>query len=349
LTRLQSAVLGLFVVAGLALGAWGLYRVGERQQLWAEHFTLTAGFSRLQGVTAGTPVRVRGVEAGTVTEVLLPSADRPDGAIALQMAIDRRFLPMIFADASATILQEGMIGARVIEIDPGHAEKGLVAAGGRIAVRQTPDLADLLAQTQSMLAELRNGQGTIGKLLKDDGAYSEVVAALQETRKLMERSQETAASLKQDADAIKRLPVVRSYVEDRTAMLVRPAQSRQRQLVRADELFEPGRAVLTDAGRDKLNDLAGWLNGLKQKGSDVVIASYADPSTAPSASAAQALTQKQSEVVATYLKDVHKVQRLSWWRSRPVKPLGLGVDPPPDHETGLPPARVELIVFVPEA
>ena len=46
-----------------------------------------------------------------------------------------------------------------------------------------------------------------------------------------------------------------------------------------------------------------------------------------------------------YLKDMHKVQKLGWWRSRDVKPIGLGTDPPPDNETGLPPARVELIVF----
>jgi ABC-type transporter Mla subunit MlaD len=349
LTRSQAAVLGLVVATGIGLGVWGLFRIGERQQLWAKQFTLLAGFPRLQGVSAGTPVRVRGVEAGVVTTVELPPPAQPDGPLTLHMTLDDRFRPLVFADASACIVQEGMIGARVVEIDPGHGDRGAVDDGGRIAVRQGPELADLLAQTQTMLAEVRNGQGTVGKLLKDDRAYSEVVSALRETRRLMERSQDTAQSLKQDADAIKRLPLVRSYVEDRTAMLVRPAQGRQRQVVRSDELFEPGRAVLTDGGRDKLNELAGWLNGLKASGSDVVIAAYADPATSPSSSAALALTQKQSEVIAAYLRDSHKVHKIGWWRSRPVKPIGLGIDPPPDNETGLPPARVELIVFIPEA
>jgi ABC-type transporter Mla subunit MlaD len=337
------------VATGVVLAAWGLFRIGERQQLWAEHFTLLAGFPRLQGVSIGTPVRVRGVEAGVVTTVELPPPEQPDGPLVLLMTLDNRFRPLVFADASACIVQEGMIGARVVEIDPGHGEKGPVSDRGRIAVRQAPDVADLLAQTQTLLAEVRAGQGTIGKLMTDDRAYSEVISALRETRRLMERSQETAQSLKQDADAIKRLPLVRSYVEDRTALLVRPAQGRQRQVVRSDELFEPGRAVLTDVGRDRLNELAGWLNGLKASGSDVVIAAYADLATSPSSSAALALTQKQSEVVAIYLKDMHKVHKLGWWHSRPVKPLGLGIDPPPDNETGLPPARVEFIVFVPEA
>src|SRR5439155_13416448 len=135
----------------------------------------------------------------------------------------------------------------------------------------------------------------------------------------------------------RRLPVVRSYVEDRTALLVRPAHDRYRQWVRAADLFEPDRAVLTDAGRARLNELAGWLNGLKPKGSDVVVVALADPKAAPSAAAAQALTQKQSEVIVAYLKDNHKVHKLGWVRTRNLKPIGLGIDPPPDHETGLPP------------
>ena len=42
------------------------------------------------------------------------------------------------------------------------------------------------------------------------------------------------------ADAIKRMPFVRSYVEDRTALLVRPAHDRHRQWAKAGDLFEPG-------------------------------------------------------------------------------------------------------------
>jgi phospholipid/cholesterol/gamma-HCH transport system substrate-binding protein len=349
LTPTQAAVLGLIVAGGLFLGIWGLFEIGERQKLWSENIQLEVGFPRLKGVAVGTPVRVRGLEAGVVSGVDLPASDRPDAPLTLQLKLDRKFQPLVFADATAAILQEGMIGAKVIEIEPGHPETGPIPDGGRLAPRPTPELADLLAQTQGMIADLREGQGTMGKLLKDDRAYSEVVSALKDTRRMLERSQDAAQSIKQDADAIKRLPVVRSYVEDRTSLLIRPAHERHRQWVRSDELFEPGRAVLTDSGRDKLNELAGWLNGLKPKGSDVVIAAYADPARAPSTAAALALTQKQSEVVVAYLKDTHKVHKLGWWRSRDVRPIGLGVDPPPDNEIGLPAARIELMVFVPQA
>src|SRR5438094_847491 len=107
LTRLQAGFLGLVVLSGFSLGGWGLFQVGERQRLWNEHFTLFAGFPRVQGVGVGTPVRVRGLEAGVVAAVELPPANHPGEPLTLCLHLERRFQPLVFVDAVATILQEG--------------------------------------------------------------------------------------------------------------------------------------------------------------------------------------------------------------------------------------------------
>ena len=349
LSKMQALVLGCVVLIGGLLGTWGLFQIGDRQRLWADSFVLKVGFPHLQGVTVGTPVRVRGLEAGVVSSIDLPASETADGALVLRLTLDRRFQSLLFADASACIRNEGMVGAKVIEIDPGHRERGPLAEGARIASYSESNLGDLLKQTQALLADIREGQGSIGKLLKDERAYSEVVAALEQTKKLMEKSQEAVQSVKQDADAIKRLPIVRSYVEDHAAILVRPTHERYRQVLPAATLFEPGKALLTDAGRAKLDELAPWFEQLKIKGSDVVVATYADPKVVSSPRAAVALTQKQSEVVAEYLKSNQKIHKLGMLRWRDVKPLGLGTDPPivPENEQ-VPAARVEVIVFVPQ-
>src|SRR5207248_1827394 len=85
----------------------------------------------------------------------------------------------------------------------------------------------------------------------------------------------------------KRLPLVNRYVEDPTALLVRPNCERNRQCFAEGDLFEPGRAVLTAQGRQRLDDLGPWLEGMKHKGSEVVVVAYADPrgSLPPSAPA----------------------------------------------------------------
>ena len=119
---------------------------------------------------------------------------------------------------------------------------------------------------------------------------------------------------------------------------------RHRTTIPAAALFEAGKAILTDAGRAKLDELGPWFEGLKIKGSDVVVAAYTDSQTAANSLAAQTLTQKQSEVVCEYLKEHQKIQKLGMLRWRNVKPIGLGHDAPlmpPDP--GAPHARLRLM------
>jgi phospholipid/cholesterol/gamma-HCH transport system substrate-binding protein len=348
LSRWQAVVLGLVILLGLASGAYGLFQVGERQRLWSEHFTLNVGFPRLQGVDVGTRVRVRGLEAGTVIGVDLPQQDAADAPLLVRMRLDRRFQHLVFADATATILNEGMIGAKVIEIDPGRRESGNVADGALIAAGNAADLSGLLKQAQEIIAGVREGQGTLGKLITDERAYNDILSALEQTRVLMEKGQATADSMRQDAEAIKRLPIIRNYSEDPATLLVRPTQERHRVTLASAALFETGKAILTDGGRAKLDELGAWFEPHKIKGSDVVVAAYTDASAAANSAAAQTLTQKQAEVVSDYLKETHKIQKLGFMRSRDVKAIGLGHDAPlmpPDP--GAPAARIEINVFVP--
>src|SRR5262249_38117890 len=159
---------------------------------------------------------------------------------------------------------------------------------------------------------------------------------------------DTMSTIQRDADALKRVPLLGRYVEDPQTLLVRGNMERNRKTFAEEELFEPGRAVLTAQGREKLNDIAPWMTGLKHKGSDVVVVSYADRKKSEP-KAALTLTRQQSQAVVDYLKKQHAVQKMGWLSSRKVTPLGQGVQPPPVPEREpLPPARVEVVVFVPQ-
>jgi hypothetical protein len=49
------------------------------------------------------------------------------------------------------------------------------------------------------------------------------------------------------------------------------------------------------------------------------------------------------------LKNQHSVQKMGWFSSRRVDAVGLGASPPPVPEKEpLPPARIEVLVFVPQ-
>ncbi len=339
LARWQVILLALAVVIGLGLGATGLFAVGSRQWPWRDVLHVRAGFRQIQGVEMGTRVRVQGIEAGEV-EAIEPPAN-PGDPVVLHLRLDGRFRPLVRTDARVLIASEGLIGGKVLEITPGTAAAGPVAENALLASQPTADLSAVLAELQKALGEVREGQGTVTKLLRDPQVYSTLLALLQQ-------SQETLSSFQQDAQALKRLPVVRSYVEDPDALLIRPNCERQRQCFSEADLFEPGRAVLTDQGKERLSEIGPWLASIRAKGSEIVVASYADAHATPPA-VARLLTQEQSAAVCDYLKQHHKVQKIGWFSSRKVIPLGLGTSPPPlPEKEPLPPARVEVLVFMPQ-
>ena len=134
-------------------------------------------------------------------------------------------------------------------------------AGAVIASKPPHDMNDVIDQAAALVNEVKNG--SIGK---------ELAGTLEQTRQLMQRSQDAMASIQQDADAIKKLPIVRGYVEDSTSLLVRHTGDRYRQVFAADDLFEQRRAALTEDGKAKLKSLSDWLTSIRFKGSDVVVA-----------------------------------------------------------------------------
>jgi phospholipid/cholesterol/gamma-HCH transport system substrate-binding protein len=369
---LQALVLGIVVFSGLAVAGVGVFAIGSRQWLWNDAIRLRAGFRDIHGVEVGTRVRVLGREAGAVEAVELPSS--PSGEVVLHLKLDGRLRDLVRSDANARIVAEGMVGGKVIEVHPGSDAAEPVADNAVIASRPTTELADVLDQVQGTLQEIDKGSGSLGKLVKDKAAYDELVAILRQARttlreidkgqgslgrlvkddaaydelvKLIRQGQGTMVSLKQNADAVKGLPIVRNYVQDPFKELVRPDCACNRQWFHEADLFDPGHAVLTEQGQQRLDNLAPWLDGLKPKGSEVVVASFALPSLGYDL--ARTLTQKQSEAVCDYLTKHHGVHKTGWFSRRKVIPLGCGTDasPVPEKEP-LPAPRVEVLVFVPQ-
>jgi phospholipid/cholesterol/gamma-HCH transport system substrate-binding protein len=364
LSRFQAIILGCVVLAGLLLGGWALFQIGSRQGLWAETYELRAGFTQISGVEKGTPVHVRGVEAGQVIGVELPSPDDPNGKVYLRLRLDKKFQPLLCADAKARISNEGVFGNHRINIETGKDTSRRLQDGDEIAAAEAPQLADLMAQASQTLQEIRDSNGTIAKLVKSDEAHKEVVELVKDTQAMVKQGEETfrqtqdairegkdtLTAVKQDAEAIKRMPLIRNYVEDTVAILHRPDMDRERRVYATEHLFEPGKAILSDQGKQHLDNLAPWFAGLRAKGSDVVVVTYAAPPTSSDYSSAmlQNLTQKQSEAVANYLKENVRAQRISWWTSRKVTPLGMGANPPlvPEMEP-MSASRTEIQVFLP--
>ncbi len=341
LSRWQALLLGLVVLLALGLAATGLFAVGSRGWFGSGALTVSSRFAEIRGVEVGTRVRIQGIDAGEVAALEPPQ--EPGGPVVLRLRLKSDFRHLVRTSARVKIVSEGMIGGKVVEIQPGPKGAADEPAGEGTMLDSVPatELADLMGQAGQTLEALSSGQGSLARLTRDPAAHDTLVAALKQMK-------ETGASIQQVADSMQKLPLVGGYMENPVALLERPNCTRDRRTFAESELFEPGQAILTAAGRDRLDGVAPWLEGMKHKGSEVVVVAYADPSRHGNAQAARILTTRQSEAVCDYLKSKHAIQKMGWFSSRKVTPLGQGLNGPPTPERSpLEPSRVEILVFVP--
>ncbi len=383
LSRRQAAILGLVVVLALGLAGGGAALVAARQGFWDDKVEVTVGFPDAHDIAPGTPVRVRGVEAGQVVAVEYPDDDGPDAAVQVRMKLDKKYAGRIYADATAEVHSSGLLGSKVIAIKPGTPTAGPLA-DGRLKATETPDLAKSAAklgtaadaltktadETRELVHEARTSNGTVAKLIRDDDLYRELKGLATDSRTMVQQAnaavgkvegevsnvqkfvsdgRDTLRSVKQSTDAVQRMPIVRGYVEDSTAVLVRPDWRRDKSNYNTADLFEPGTAILTETGRNHLAVSASWLRGLPNDKSEVVIAALCDPNDKLQTSAsAGELTRKQSEAVVEFLKG-QGAHKIGWVSRRKFTPVGLGFGPAPVVEKDpLPPSYLQVLVFTPQ-
>ena len=119
----RVTMLSLLAVALLAAGCGWLGGAGS--------YTVTAELSRSYNLFPGSPVRVAGIEVGTISDIAVPEgADTVEVALRIDGDIE---LP---ADASAVVIPESLIGERYVQL-PAHEQGPTLGDGDVIPVERT--------------------------------------------------------------------------------------------------------------------------------------------------------------------------------------------------------------------
>ena len=362
LSRMQALVLGIVVLVAVAGGATGLAAIAAKQGLWAETFEVRVQLAEAHDIAPGTPVRIRGIEAGQVVAV-----EDAEEAVVVRMKLDARYRGKLYANGTAGIQATGLLGSKIVAIAPGTAASGPLA-NDTLAASNVHDVAEKLNavadEAAKLLRDVRTGKGTLAKLVQDDELYNDlkgvakkadsavgkVEAEVSNVRDAVKQGQETFRSVKQGTDALQRLPLVRSYVEDAAGILVKPTHHRDALTYNAIDLFEPGTAILTGAGKDHLNHAATWVKDAATDKSEIAVAALCDPNDAAQTSASAAeLTRRQAAAALAHLRDQKAHKTGFWtWRNRTCTPIGLGMGPSPVVSTEpLPASYLQVVVFTP--
>ena len=264
-----------FALAVLALGGFGLYQVAGRHWQVQPTFLVRAQFETISGLEAGHRVRLQGIDAGVVERVIPPR--EPGGPVELVLRIDERLRPLIRTDAVARIVSEGLVGAKVVELTPGRSDAPRLAERRQDRLRAADrddrphqkaaaSLARLDAATQAaekglgelntIAGSIRRGEGSLGKLVRDETVYQNLL-------EVSHRGERTLTALDENLTALKQTWPLSRYFErraylDRERVLFQPGAARNSRALRTDDLFEPGRSVLTPVGQTRLDEIGRW-------------------------------------------------------------------------------------------
>jgi phospholipid/cholesterol/gamma-HCH transport system substrate-binding protein len=186
---------GLFVLVGLLVLAVAIFYV-TGPGVFGPKYRLKTYLPEVAGLAEGAPVRLDGVEIGNVERISLVPREHgkpPDHMhnIEVVMRLDRNYQKDILTDSVASLVTEGLLGNRYVNIQRGFSgvqiENGQAVTGGEekaikeVVERSADVLANLKAlseDVQDLIAGVQDGKGTLGKLLTDDQAYNHLNSIL---------------------------------------------------------------------------------------------------------------------------------------------------------------------------
>jgi phospholipid/cholesterol/gamma-HCH transport system substrate-binding protein len=212
--------LGVFIVAGLAVLACGVFLIGSKKSLFEKTYRIKAEFQNVAGLNEGSDVRVGGVHRGTVKHIQLPA--RPDQKIVVAMDLNANTRAVVRKDSVASIKSEGLMGDQYVEISFGSVQAATLTDGDTIGSQPPVNISDLINKSGVILDQateavkdirgtagnlneitgtINQGKGTAGKFINNSAVYDKMNAA--------------ATDLQEDMEALKHNFLTRGYFKKR--------------------------------------------------------------------------------------------------------------------------------------
>jgi phospholipid/cholesterol/gamma-HCH transport system substrate-binding protein len=139
---------GLFVILGLALTMAAVFLIGDTRGLWQPKTGYRTAFQDVAGLKPGAPVRMGGLDIGSVTSVD-HSSNAGDTRVFVSMAISKKESGRIRVDSIARVVNKGLLGDKMIELTVGSPGAPLQDA---LALIQSEEPSDVFAAANRVAA-----------------------------------------------------------------------------------------------------------------------------------------------------------------------------------------------------
>jgi phospholipid/cholesterol/gamma-HCH transport system substrate-binding protein len=210
---------GLLTITALVIAATLIFSLMGTKGFFWQRYPLKTRFANVAGLAAGSPVRVAGVQVGSVKQVQFAGE-----LVDVSFEVNKENRSRITDKSSAYLGSVSLLGTAAVDIIPSTMgtpipDYGYVPTGR--SKGQFADIAEDATQTigevNGLLRDLRGGKGTAGKLVTDDRLYNDlqqfVSTAGQVTREI-QQGKGTMGKLLKDPKAANSLEASLKNIED---------------------------------------------------------------------------------------------------------------------------------------
>jgi phospholipid/cholesterol/gamma-HCH transport system substrate-binding protein len=151
---------GIFVTLALAISVTLVFLIGENANMWSRQITYRTSFGEVSGLKPGSPVRLGGVDVGTVHAVGHKS-DAADTRIYVELRIVGRESDRIRQATVARIGNKGLLGDKMVELSVPTAPSPVLDPQSPIASEDPTDFGKYIARAEEIVGRF---DATIGHL-----------------------------------------------------------------------------------------------------------------------------------------------------------------------------------------
>ncbi|MDD5428504.1 MAG: MlaD family protein [Candidatus Omnitrophica bacterium] len=179
---------GVFIMIGVAILFLIVFSVGD-VKFTKTGYKIKVLFNFANGIGGTAPVRLAGVGVGQVQGIKIVRDAETDTTKA-ELTVWINDNTKIENDAVVTINTLGLLGEKYLEIFPGTPGSPALRPNDMLIGKDpvpmekfTEDLAKLTDSIKVILEKIKNGEGTIGKLLMDQAVYDNLEAFTADIKK----------------------------------------------------------------------------------------------------------------------------------------------------------------------
>ena len=184
----RAVLVGIFIFLALVIFIVGVLTLGGQRKTFADTIDVSATFDDVNGLQRGSNIWYAGVKIGTIKTL----GFNKNGGVDVTMSIEEASQQFIHKDTKAKVGTDGLIGNKIIVLYGGSPQAPVIAEGDVLSVQKAAGMDEMMNTLQTnnknilditndfklISHRLANGEGTVGKLLKEETLANDLNATL---------------------------------------------------------------------------------------------------------------------------------------------------------------------------